>query len=179
MRRWSSYSQEDFRYQNLRTRVGPWFPLIDLFGIELYPTLLVFLGCLPLIVVSGSEAPLGGLDGLAAAVTLTAILLETVADEQMWAYRKIRTDEAPICRQGLWSRTQHPNYLGEILFWWGIWLFGLAADASAYWTITGAIAMTFLFVFISIPLMLTRKRERYENYDQLTKDIPVLLPRLF
>ncbi|MBL4863385.1 MAG: DUF1295 domain-containing protein [Rhodobiaceae bacterium] len=179
MRRWTSYNEEDFRYQDLRARFGRWFPLVDLFGIELYPTVLVFLGCLPLMAVAGSNAPLGYLDGIAASITLGAILLEMIADEQMWAYRKIRTPEHPICTRGVWRWSQHPNYLGEILFWWSIWVFGLASGASASWMIAGALAMTLLFVFISIPMMLARKRARYENYDELTKGIPVLLPHPF
>jgi len=179
MRRWKSYQEQDFRYLDLKAKFGRLYPLIDLFGIELYPTVLVFLGCIPLLAVAESGAPLGLLDGLAVAVTFGAILLETVADEQMWAYRKTRAPNAPICTQGVWRYSQHPNYLGELLFWWGIWLFGIASGMSDPWMIAGAIAMTLLFVFISVPMMVTRKRERYPNYDALVEDIPVLFPRPF
>ncbi|MCE7999918.1 MAG: DUF1295 domain-containing protein [Rhodobiaceae bacterium] len=179
MRRWKSYEEQDFRYLDLKAKFGRLYPLIDLFGIELYPTVLVFLGCIPLFAVAESGAPLGLLDGLAVVVTLGAILLETIADEQMWAYRKTRTPDAPICTDGLWAYSQHPNYVGELLFWWGLWLFGFASGAGDIWMITGALAMTLLFVFISVPMMVKRKRERYPDYDKLVGGIPVLLPRLF
>ncbi|WOF74585.1 DUF1295 domain-containing protein [Parvibaculaceae bacterium PLY_AMNH_Bact1] len=179
MRRWSSYKEQDFRYLDLKAKFGRLYPLIDLFGIELYPTVLVFLGCIPLFAVAESGTPLGPLDGLAVAVTLGAILVETAADEQMWAYRKSRTPDAPICTRGLWRHSQHPNYLGELLFWWGIWLFGFASGASELWMITGALAMTLLFVSISVPMMIKRKRQRYPNYDALVEGIPVLFPRPF
>ncbi len=179
MRRWKSYDEQDFRYLDLKARFGRLYPLIDLLGIELYPTLLVFLGCVPLFAVANADASLGLLDGLALTLTLCAILLETIADEQMWAYRKTRTPDAPICTKGVWRFSQHPNYLGEILFWWGVWLFGVASGASEFWMIAGALAMTLLFVFISVPLMVTRKRARYANYDQLVEGIPALFPRPF
>lgn len=179
MRRWKSYEEQDFRYLDLKAKFGRFYPLIDLFGIELYPTILVFLGCIPLLAVAGSDAPLGALDALAIIVTLGAISLETIADEQMWAYRKTRTVDAPVCTKGVWRVSQHPNYVGEILFWWGVWLFGLASGASEVWMIAGALAMTLLFVFISVPMMVKRKRERYANYDALVEGIPVLFPRPF
>ncbi len=179
MRRWKSYAEQDFRYLDLKEKFGRLYPLIDLIGIELYPTVLVFLGCIPLLAVAGSDTPFGFLDGLAVLVTSAAILLETIADEQMWAYRKTRTAAAPICTRGVWRFSQHPNYVGELMFWWGIWLFGIASGASELWMITGALAMTLLFVFISVPMMVTRKRERYPNYDNLVDGIPVLFPRPF
>lgn len=179
MRRWRSYAEQDFRYLDLKARFGRLYPLVDLLGIELYPTVLVFLGCIPLLAVAESEESLGLLDGFAVAITFAAILLETVADEQMWAYRKTRTPNAPICTKGVWAYSQHPNYVGELLFWWGIYLFGLASGMSAPWMIAGALAMTLLFVLISVPMMVTRKRERYPNYDALVKDIPVLFPKPF
>lgn len=179
MRRWTSYEEQDFRYVDLKARFGRLYPLIDLFGIELYPTILVFLGCLPLLAVAESGTPLGWLDLLAVAVTLGAILLETIADEQMWSYRKTRTPTAPICTRGVWRYSQHPNYVGELLFWWGLWVFGLASGLSEPWMIAGALAMTLLFVFISVPMMVARKRERYPDYDRLVEGIPVLLPKPF
>jgi steroid 5-alpha reductase family enzyme len=43
--------------------------------------------------------------------------------------------------------------VGEVLFWWGLWLFGLAADASWWWTVIGPVSITALFAFVSIPWM--------------------------
>ncbi len=176
--RWTSLRQEDFRYVDLRARTGRAFPLVNLLGIELFPTLLVFLGCLPLYAVSASQAPLGVIDALAILVTAGAIVIEAVADLQLHRFLRRRTDSNAICRDGLWSRSQHPNYFGELAFWWGLWLFGLAAGTAWVWTGVGALAMTTLFVFISVPMMLARKRKRHADYDARTAGIPVLLPRI-
>ncbi|MBO6716817.1 MAG: DUF1295 domain-containing protein [Rhizobiaceae bacterium] len=171
--RWPKLAEEDFRYIDLRTKTGRLFPLVNLAGIEMFPTLLVFLGCLPLFTVAGSSRLLGWLDFVATAVAIAAIALETLADRQLRAHRLSGSRE--VLRSGVWGWSQHPNYLGEIAFWWALFLFGVAAGAP-WWTGFGAIAMTALFWFVSIPLMLTRKRARFAHYDKAVAGIPVLLP---
>jgi steroid 5-alpha reductase family enzyme len=173
--RWPRLDEEDFRYRDLRAQSGPVFPLVNLAGIELFPTLLVFAGCLPLFAVAEQDRPLWWLDVLAALVMVGAILLETVADRQLAAHRA--SGDGSVLTQGLWARSQHPNYLGELGIWWGVLLFGLAAGAP-WWTAIGALAMTALFRFVSIPMMLRRKRARRPGYDAAVAGIPVLVPRL-
>jgi steroid 5-alpha reductase family enzyme len=77
---------------------------------------------------------------------------------------------------GLWAYSRHPNYLGEVIFWWGLFLFALATDSDYWWTIIRPVAITTLFVFISIPLVEKRNRERRPGYEEYTKNIPVLFP---
>jgi steroid 5-alpha reductase family enzyme len=176
MLRWPDMGHEDFRYQDLRTQSGKWFPAVNLFGIELMPTVLVFLGCLPLFVVAQSDAPLNMFDALALAVTAFAIWIETMADLQLRAHRTAPAPKPEILTTGIWGWSQHPNYLGEISFWWGLFVFGLASAPFVWWTLPGALAMTGLFAFISIPMMLTRKRKRHPDYDAAVAGIPVLVP---
>ena len=173
MARWRHLSEEDFRYRDLRAGTGGWFPLVNLAGIELFPTLLVFLGCLPLFAVASSTSPLGWLDLAAALLAGAAIAVETTADRQLRAHK--RTGKREILTTGVWGWSQHPNYLGEIGFWWALFLFGLAAGAP-WWTGAGALAMTALFWFVSIPLMLKRKRSRHPGYDEAVRGIAVLVP---
>ncbi len=177
MRRWPGMEHEDFRYRDLRDKSGRWFPLVNLTGIELFPTLLVFLASIPLWLVSQSPRPLGIVDLVAAVVVIGAIAIETLADWQL--RRFLGSDRRPgeILTGGLWAWSQHPNYFGEISFWWGIWLFGYAADPSRVWTVAGPLAMTALFVFVSVPMMLARKRARHGDYDAQTHGIAVLVPR--
>ena len=77
---------------------------------------------------------------------------------------------------GLWAFSRHPNYLGEIMFWWGIFIFGLASGLHYWWTIIGALSVTLLFTCISIPLMEKRNLLRRPEYASVTKKIPVLFP---
>jgi steroid 5-alpha reductase family enzyme len=86
-------------------------------------------------------------------VTAGAIGIETVADVQLRRFLARKGTEKPLIHEGIWKLVRHPNYLGEILFWWGLWLFGLAADPSWWCTVAGPVAITLMFVLISVPIM--------------------------
>ncbi|MEV6304348.1 DUF1295 domain-containing protein [Actinoplanes sp. NPDC051861] len=176
---WRGLSHEDWRYVQLREqRPGglPWW-LVNLIGIQLMPTLVVFTGLLavwPALTVT--SRPFGLLDVLAVAVTVGAIALETLADRQLHRFAADPANRGRIIDRGLWRRSRHPNYLGEILFWWGMWLFALAAAPSWWWTIAGPITMVLLFTFVSVPMMDRRSLERRPSYaDHMTR-VPALLP---
>jgi len=174
---WGGLHHEDWRYPLVRARAGKAAVLADLFGIHLFPTAQVFLGCLPLYaVISRAGAPLGGLDALACVVTLGAIAIETIADLQLHAFIAKRQPGSFITT-GLWAWSRHPNYFGELGFWWGLMLFGLAAaPAQWWWIIPGALSMTAMFKFASIPLMDTRSLERRPAYAGHMRKVPALLP---
>lgn len=174
---WGGLHHEDWRYPLVRARAGKAAVLADLFGIHLFPTVQVFLGCLPVYaVLSRGGAPLSWLDALAGLVTLGAIVIETVADLQLHAFIARRQPGAFI-DSGLWAWSRHPNYFGELGFWWGLMLFGLAAaPAQWYWIVPGALAMTAMFKFASIPLMDARSLERRPAYAGHMRKVPALLP---
>jgi steroid 5-alpha reductase family enzyme len=126
-RGWKGLKHEDWRYVDLRASSGKAYWLVSFAGIQMFPTAIVFLGCLAMFY----------------AIT---------------AY------------------SRHPNYLGEITFWWGLFLFGVAADTRFWWTIIGPLAMTILFVFISIPMIEKRHLKRRQDYPEIIRQIPMLLP---
>lgn len=175
---WPGLHHEDWRYPIVRRRAGKARVWADLFGIHLFPTLQVFLGCLPVyLVMSRAGTPLLMLDLIAAAVTLGAIAIETIADLQL--HRFIAGDKAPgsFIDKGLWAWSRHPNYFGELAFWWGLMLFGLAAAPTLWWlAVPGALAMTAMFVFASIPLMDQRSLERRPAYAEHMRRVSALLP---
>jgi steroid 5-alpha reductase family enzyme len=117
------------------------------------PTVFVFLGCLPLWPALAGAGALGVLDVAALAVAVGAIVIETAADVQLRRFLSRPGTAGRLIHEGLWRLLRHPNYLGEVLFWWGLWLFGLAADPSWWWTIAGPAAITLMFLFISVPMM--------------------------
>ncbi len=149
---------------------------MDLMGIELMPTLIVFMGCLPLYpaLVTGRNS-FNALDVIAILVTSGAIVLEATADEQLKRFIQRKPSTGAVITDGLWRYSRHPNYLGEILFWWGLFLFGLAASPDYWWMIIGPIMVTLLFTFISVPLMDKRNLVRRGGYQELLERIPALL----
>ena len=126
---------------------GRWELLVDLFAIHLIPTLQVFLGMLPVYVVSPAPAATSaGSTSWRSLVGLGAVALELVADLQM--HRFVRTEQpGQVMDRGLWGWSRHPNYFGEIGFWSRLALFGLAASPSDWWWLfVGAVAMLAMFL---------------------------------
>ena len=178
IRRWHGLADEDFRYTTIRKKTGRTFWLASLVAIHLMPTLWVFAGLLPLYPALSpwAERPFGALDVLAVVVILTAIIIETVADRQLCRFMSTRRDRSAVLDTGLWAISRHPNYLGEVLFWWGIFLFGLAANPSWWWTVVGALSITGLFMFVSVPWMDRRMALGHPAYAARLKNTPALFP---
>lgn len=170
---------EDWRYTMLKDgRSTAQSIVIDFGGIHLVPTLQVFLGMVPVYVVTTrSGRDVGWLDGVALLVGLAAVTLELVADRQMHRFLRTRKP-GQVMDRGLWAWTRHPNYLGEITFWLSLALFGLAADPSSWWWVfVGAVAMLALFLGVSIPMMEQRSLERRPAYREVVDRVPMLFPR--
>ncbi len=179
LERWRGLDDEDWRYRDIRRATGRCYWVASLFGIHLFPTALVYLGCLPLWTAFSPEAgDLGLLDALGVCVALLGVGLESVADRQLRAFRAARRGPGVLLSEGLWGRCRHPNYLGELLFWWGVFLLGASAPwPAARWTVVGAASMTALFVFISIPLKERRMLARRPGYAAYRRRTPMLIPR--
>jgi steroid 5-alpha reductase family enzyme len=175
---WEGFQTEDWRYRKLQADTGRFYWAVSFAGIHLFPTLMVFAGMLPMLVAYRSERSLNVYDLLGVVIGFSATALEGIADAQMHRFRRSNTDSTIVMAQGLWSRSRHPNYLGEILFWVGVAWFGVAGDPGAWWQLVGVLTMIGLFVGISIPMIekrhLERKGDAYVKYSDST---PMLVPR--
>lgn len=157
---WRGLGHEDWRYRDIQRQTGRFYWPVSFLGIHLLPTILVFGGCLALWpTLSDRNARLSWLDVVAALVTMTAIVIEATADWQMRRFRRsvslsakrdIIRDAMP---RGLWSLTRHPNYFGEVLFWWGLYLFVPLAYPDFRLVVIGPLLILGLFLGVSIPLM--------------------------
>ena len=122
--------------------------------------------------VSNPEARL-----LAAGITGFAIWLEATADQQLRRFTTTAHPRGEFLRSGLWAWCRHPNYLGEILFWWGLLAFSLAAGHAPWWAFLGAISMTVMFHVVSIPMIDRRMIASRPAYADHIERTPALLPR--
>jgi steroid 5-alpha reductase family enzyme len=177
-RGWRGLEHEDWRYVDIRRAAGRLYWPVSLLGIHLMPTAMVFAGCLPLYVALGSKgaAPIGALDGAALVLTAAAIWIEARADRQLRDFVTAGPAPGTIMDSGLWALCRHPNYLGEILFWWGLYLFAIAADPGAWWTGGGGLAISVLFGVVSLPLIERRMLKRRPTYKEHCTKVPLLFP---
>lgn len=173
---WPNIQHEDWRYVNIRAKNGRAYWPVSLLGIHLAPTAWVYLGCLSLYPALTSSSPLGLFDFGAILFTAGAIALEATADRQLWQFRQSNPAHSSIMKSGLWRTSRHPNYLGEVMFWWGLYFIGLGANPSMWWTIAGPLSITALFVFISIPMIDRRHLERRPGYAEHMRSVAPLIP---
>jgi steroid 5-alpha reductase family enzyme len=154
MLRWKGFQDEDWRYVAIRNKTKNWYWPVSLLGIHLFPTLLVFLGILPLyFVFSHNQTPHLALFYVAVVIIVIAIGLESVADFQLLKFRDTGKNKNKRLRSGLWKTFSHPNYTGEILFWWGVYLYAVAFYLPLWRLFLGPGLITILFYFVSIPMM--------------------------
>jgi steroid 5-alpha reductase family enzyme len=176
-RGWTGMDHEDWRYADFRVMFPRTYWLVSFGGVHFFPTTIVFVGLVaawPALVTS--DAALSWIDGLALVVGVGGIAFEWIADAQLHAFSKIRKPGETL-RTGLWRYSRHPNYLGEMMIWWSLWLFGLAADTAwATYAIAAPIAMTAMFLGFSIPALEKRSLERRANYQDVIDTTSMLIP---
>ena len=107
---------------------------------------------------------------------ILAIGLAFIADEQMRAFRKNPENKGKLMRGGLWKYSRHPNYLGEVMTWWGLFFFSLSAGYDQWWMGAGALTVTLMFIVISIPMLEKRELERRIEYVEYKKKVGMLIP---
>jgi steroid 5-alpha reductase family enzyme len=177
IRRWSGFTDEDFRYADFRKKSGRWYWAVSFFGFHVFPTIIVFLGLVPLFFVFGQgTAAFNIVDLIALSVTAGAILIEAVTDRQLWRFRSRGGKKGGLLEKGLWRWSRHPNYFGEVLFWCGLFLFAAASGNFRPWMLAGPAAMTLLFTFISVPLADRRMLSGRPFYKERMQSVSALVP---
>ena len=163
---------EDWRYTKYRDRHPLVFHAINLFGLNMMPTLVVFAAILPGLKLFETIAPANILTYFGCVVCIVSATIQLIADKQSHDFRAAHPGK--VCNVGLWKHGRHPNYFGEIQFWWGIWIMYASLNGFDMF-IGGAITMTALFLGISIPLMEKRQLANKPDYAEYRKQTRILI----
>lgn len=164
----------DWRYKMLKEKSGMFYQLVNLFGICLFPTLVVYSASIPLFIYS-TLTEFSYLDFIGSGVILLGTILELISDIQMKMFIKNRTSRSEIINVGLWNYSRHPNYLGEISIWFGVALVLLISNISYWYFIFGAIINLIMFLVISIPMEERHMKEYKPDMDKYIKSTSMLL----
>ncbi|MBQ3997723.1 MAG: DUF1295 domain-containing protein [Paludibacteraceae bacterium] len=172
-------AHEDWRYTKYRSLHPALFHLINLFGLNMMPTLVVFGAMLPGLQLYQLSAALMINNPLCLAILILGFIvcissatIQLIADKQIHDFRA--ANPGKYCNVGLWKHGRHPNYFGEMSFWWGIWIM-YAAFGGIDWFICGPIAMSAMFLGISIPLMEKRQLQNKPGYADYRKQTRMLI----
>jgi steroid 5-alpha reductase family enzyme len=164
---------QDWRYTMLKEKTGVFYPLINFIGIHLIPTVIVYFCILPAVYAITWGFQLNYLSLIALTISLSAVVLQGIADVELHKFRK--HSNGTFIRTGVWKYSRHPNYLAEILMWWGVGLSVIIANPDMCGLIFGAIANTILFLTVSIP-MAEKKQSKKQGYLEYKKQTRMLLP---
>jgi len=174
-------SAEDFRYQKFRkywNRRGLsywWFSLVQVFGLQ---GVLSFVVGAPLLAATTGEQPkhFTGLDITGALVWTVGYVFEHAGDLELVAFKSNPALKGTVLNQGLWGFTRHPNYFGNALMWWGLWLIACATKGG-WKSIYGPALMTYLLTDVSGSKLLERSLVRSKpGFAHYQKSVPEFVP---
>ena len=163
---------EDWRYTKYRTEQKPLvFHLINFFGLNMMPTIVVFLVMIPGFFVIEMAAQANVMTWFGFLVCVAAATLQLISDTQR--HRFAKNHKGQICEVGLWKHGRHPNYFGEILMWWGVSLMYLSLSIGPSTLrdlcFIGPLLNSCMFCFISVPLMEKRQLKNKPGYAEYQK----------
>lgn len=132
---------------------------------------------------ASSRAPIGWLTVVGIVVWALGMVIEIVADAQKSAFRADPRNRDDFIRTGLWSRSRHPNYFGEIVIWVGVFL--TAAPVLVGWQWVALLSPLFVILLLTrvsgIPLLEARAEKKWgdrADYVAYREQTPVLIPKL-
>ncbi|MCH2182705.1 MAG: DUF1295 domain-containing protein [Mariniblastus sp.] len=163
---------EDRRYVAMREKQGDRFWWYSLFSVFFLQGAIMWFVSLPIQagMFFATGLPLGLLDGVGLLVWLIGLLFESVGDYQMAQFKSDPENRGKVMDRGLWSLTRHPNYFGDFMVWWGLYL--VACAAGAWWTLLSPALMSFLLIKVSGVALLEKdieqRRPGYRDYIRST-----------
>lgn len=172
---------EDPRYAAWRREWGRWWLPRSYLQVFLLQGAILLVVAAGIIVVNTRSGPrLRALDVVGAAVVVAGLAVETVADRQLARFTRDPVNSGRILDRGLWRYSRHPNYFGEAVVWWGVWLIALSVPGG-WWTAVSPLLITFLLLKVSgVPLLerLMEGRPGWAEYKTRTSIFIPLPPRL-
>lgn len=173
--------KEDFRYLQFKKDWGKDFWWKSYINIFLLQGILMLLISIPITYLfSFPTYSITLLDLLGLGVWIFGFLFEVISDVQLSVFiskKKNRLTDKRILTTGLWSLTRHPNYFGEVVSWWGIWLICISLSYPiSFLTIVGPLTITYLILKVSGIPLLEKKYDGDQEWEKYKKRVPIFLP---
>ena len=171
---------EDWRYAQWRRQWGEHWVIYSFLQVFVLQAVLLLVVALPVLFVITFGGPvIGWLDVIGVAVWVAGFVFEVVADHQLRRFGQNPANKGRVLQTGLWRYSRHPNYFGEALMWWGIWLIALSVP-GAWFTFVGPLLITFLLLRVSGVTLLEKKyssNPEYLAYQRRTSAFVPLPPK--
>ena len=164
----------DWRYKMLAEKSGRFYQFVNLFGICMFPTLVVYSASVPLFIYASLDS-FSYWDLIGTIIILGGTLLELISDLQMKKFIRTRKSRDEVINIGLWKYSRHPNYLGEISIWFGVALILIISHPSYWYYLAGAFINLIMFLTISIPMEENHMKEYKPSINEYIKTTSCLL----
>ena len=170
---------EDKRFRTIKTSASQFFMTWTLQGLWVSICTM----CAITAISSSQGIIANALFYLGLAFFIVGFAIEVVSDQQKSAFRAVPQNKEKFITSGLWSKSQHPNYFGEILLWSAIALLSISSlNGTQYLTLISPIFTYVLLVYISGVRMLddmgNKKWGHLEEYKEYKRNTPTLFFRL-
>ncbi|MCA9099560.1 MAG: DUF1295 domain-containing protein [Planctomycetales bacterium] len=166
---------EDSRYRAMRNRHGPRFAVTSLYRVFLLQGVVMWLVAVPVVAGRYSSSELGIVDVLGIACWSAGLFFEAVGDWQLASFKSRPESIGRVCDRGLWRYTRHPNYFGDSLIWWGLYL--VAAAGGAWWTVFSPALMSVLLIRVSGVSLLEQTMRHRPGYQEYIARTSAFFPR--
>lgn len=169
---------EDWRYANWRKEWGSSVVLRSFLQVFMLQGAIMYLNLLP-VIVSNASQKIGAnpLPFFVIGFSLWSLgfLFETIADWQMYFFKNNEANKGKVMNKGLWRYSRHPNYFGEALLHWGIFVVSIP---FGFWyiSIAAPIAITYLLLKVSGVVMLEKKYEGNDDYSVYKRTTSAFIP---
>ena len=170
---------EDKRFRTIKTSASQFFMTFTLSG--LWVTLCSMCA---LVAISSSEGiVMNALTYIGIILFIIGFSIEVVADNQKTAFRSIEANKDSFITSGLWSKSRHPNYFGEVLLWFAIAVISFSSlEGLQLITLISPLFTYILLVYVSGVRMLEdmndQKWANDEGYKSYKENTPMLFPKL-
>ncbi|KAM8977591.1 uncharacterized protein RCH25_047139 [Pelodytes ibericus] len=167
----------DRRFNGVRDNPGTFFIYWTVQGIWIFITLLPSL----ILNLEQRNKPLGLRDYFGWALWIIGFLTQAIADQQKWTFKSDPDNTGKFIQSGLWAYSRHPNYLGEILQWSGLFISASSVFSGLqYLSIISPLFVWFLLNYVSgIPILEKQAQKRWGNdptFQSYCQHTPVLWP---
>ena len=169
---------EDFRYKKWRDEWGKYFVLRSYLQVYLLQGFFMWIISVPIFVVSMAQnQQISPFMFVGLIIWLIGFAFESIGDYQLMLFIKHRQNKSDIMQKGLWKYTRHPNYFGEVLVWWGIFIMVLPLEYGL-WAIISPITISFLLLYVSGIPMLEAKYKHNKAFEEYKKRTSAFFPML-
>lgn len=168
---------EDFRYAEMRKRWGKQASLKSFTHVFMFQGLILLMIAYPIILVNAYAKPGFTIFNLIGILIWTVgFIFEVVADVQLQDFiSKEKMPANPIMDRGLWKYSRHPNYFGEALVWWGIFIIVLSIP-NGWLAIFSPVVITFFLLKVSGIPLLEKKYQNNVAYQEYARRTSIFIP---